>query len=175
MMMINDDDNDAKECKRCIRTLKHYDFPPRRKVCRTCYTRQVAECHIRSGYKPPPPTLIQIRAWRILRQLRSDAEFFIPLLTKKLLLSVTSRQISAVITAEKLKMGRGVALLPRTLTSDFRIANLRLFSLDERRKLLQIITTTKAENVHQAYADATTDMMMDEAKDNQRCPSSSSV
>ena len=60
-------------CRRCDKTRPIADFPPRRRICRRCYTAQVAECHARAGYKPPRSTLLQIRVWRLLNQLRADA------------------------------------------------------------------------------------------------------
>lgn len=145
---------DEEECKRCNRMLQHYQFPPRRRVCRTCYTKQVAECHARAGYKPPASSLLQIRAWRVLNQLRSDTELFRQCANlPETKLSVTARQVSTIISKTR---GKGVALLPRSFF-DFRLANMRLVSLDDRRKLLQIITSS--EDAPRAYADALVDIV----------------
>ena len=132
-----------KECPRCDnKQLKNIDFPPHRRICRSCYTLQVAACHRRAAYKPPRATIHQIRVWRILTQLRKDAA--LRLFSYVKCPPITSRQVSAILLKAGVD-GRGVALLPlvvhhftaSTPTFDFRDPNkLRLVSLDERRSLL---------------------------------------
>lgn len=142
---------DLKECPRCDRkTLTSADFPPRRRICRTCYTMQVAACHARAGYKPPRATLHQIRVWRILNQLRTDASTS-PLFACCGWPPITSRQVSAIMSKAG-ATGKGVALLPsRLLPSpalfDFRPEGMRLVSLEQRRSLLKCASP-------QAYASA---------------------
>jgi hypothetical protein len=131
-----------KECPRCDnKQLKNIDFPPHRRICRSCYTLQVAACHRRAAYKPPRATIHQIRVWRILTQLRRDAA--LKLFSYGKCPPITSRQVSAILLKAGVD-GRGVALMPSvvvvhhaTLTFDFRDPNkLRLVSLDQRRSLL---------------------------------------
>lgn len=121
-------------CTRCERALPPDDFPPRRRSCRQCYSQQVAECHKRAGYTAPPASIIQIRAWRLLTQLRNDAKQYYGVTTK---LPVTAAQIIQRILCKH--SGKGIALLPHRSEDGalhFSIAKLRIVSLDKRRATL---------------------------------------
>ena len=139
-----------QECSRCDRALPAKHFPPCRRICRSCYTLQVAACHAKSGYKPPRATLHQIRVWRILTQMRTDAASS-PLFACSAWPTVSTRQVSKILS-ETGEEGKGVALLPLPPPAeaccccfDFSAANLCLVSLDHRRCLLRCTTA-------QAYA-----------------------
>ncbi len=129
------------ECRRCDRTLPAADFPPRRRICRSCYTQQVAACHARAGYTPPRATLHQIRVWRILTQMRTDAVSS-PLFASCAWPKITSRQVSAILGAAGIE-GKGVALLPLWRAEPahhFDFSAARLVSLHHRRSLLRCTT-----------------------------------
>ncbi len=125
---------DCQTCPRCDRTLSKDEFPPRRLSCRNCYSQQVAACHRRAHYVAPPASINQIRAWRLLTQLRNDARQYYSTTTK---LPVTAAQIMHRVLCKH--SGKGIALLP-THAEDgapqFTISKLRVVSLDQRRAIL---------------------------------------